>query len=240
MKINLKTLSIILFTSLITLIGNQILIEVFGWSIVDPILEKFMPSKVAICPYAYPQLHDDEEWIRVNIHNEGLSTVNPIEVEYKLCEGSEFKKAVLHSNILKPDDSDFFEILSDVDMSCQTSMNGTRVEYYEDAEGKCYSRFIGMSGKMCGTCNLEVNVYEDSKLLKTIVYPYPYIDANVTVIGNLIDECSPYKDGENKSLVLVAHKDLNVKVFSPATACLRGEKDRDWCKEQGYEIPSCI
>lgn len=197
------------------------------------------PADISICPYNYPQVHDGKQWIRVNLYNNGLSDVNPIEVEYKLCDMDNFKRAVLHSNILRAGDSDFFEIQTSVDMDCPTFVKGGKVEIYADKKGRCYGRLIGIGGKMCGTCELKLKVFQNSKIIKTLDYPYPFYNSSVEIKGKVID-CLSYDDFENKSeLIFIGDKNLNLRIFGREAACIRGEFNQTQCEQNGYKSLAC-
>ena len=102
-----KSIKTILWTIFWTIILSQLLTAIAGWTIVDPILNLIMPAKVYIEPLTFPQLHDGKQWIRVNLLNTGLSDVDSINVDYKLCSDDEYKRGVLHSSTLKRDERDY-------------------------------------------------------------------------------------------------------------------------------------
>lgn len=197
------------------------------------------PPDVVICPYNYPQIHDGKQWLRVNINNNGLSDINPIEVKYKLCDMDGFKNAILHSSILRAGDSDFFEISTSIDMDCSTFVKGGKVEIYSDNKGQCYGRLIGINGKMCGTCELQLKLFQNLTLIKTLNYPYPFYNSSIKINGK-ITGCLSYDDYKNKSqLIFIGDKNLNLRAFGREAACIRGELNLTDCKEHGYKSLAC-
>ena len=150
-----------------------------------------------------------------------------------------FKKAILHSNIIRAGDSDFFEIATSIDMDCPTFVKGGRVEIYSDEQGQCYGKLIGVNGSMCGTCELQIKVFQDSELITNLDYPYPFYNSSVQIQGRVTD-CLSYDDYENKTkLNFVGFKNLNLRMFGREAACIRGEFNRTHCEENGYKVLAC-
>lgn len=170
-------------TLIFSFIISGLLTAFFGWTIIDPALKHTMPTKVKICPYPYPQVHDGKQWIQVNIVNDGYPDINPLDVVYKLGGMENYKKGIMNSALLRRGESDYFEIQSELDMDCSPITDPVVLNFYEDKTGRCYVLVKNTSSKVCVYRYLDVKVYEGSKLLETLSYPYPFFVGSVNTSG---------------------------------------------------------
>ena len=234
-----KITTVILWTLFWTLIISQIFSAICGWTVVDPVLQQITPPKVTIDPYPFPQLHDGKQWIRINIINEGLSDIEPINVEYKLCTMDRFEKGKLHSNILKKGDRDYFEIESDLNTNCSIITEPIVIKFYKDPKGEYYIQSTKSVSNVCKYCEMDIKVFERNDKIEELSYPYPFSEGelygeNFRVNGKY----KSYEEAENTSeLTYEPDKDIGIFILDPSTGCLRGDFSREWCEENGY--PTC-
>ena len=230
-----KIIKVILWTVIIFIIG-QISVVVCDWTIVDPFLQQITPPKVTIEPYPFPHLHDGKQWIRVNIHNKGLSDVDPINVEYKLCNMDRFERGKLHSNTLKKDDRDYFEVESNLNTNCSIITEPVIVKLYKDTEGEYYVQSTKSVSNVCKYCEMDIKVFEGNDKIEELSYPYPFF------VGELYGETlevgekyKSYEEAENAS-ELIYEGDIEIFLLDPSHGCLRGDYPftREWCEENGY------
>ena len=224
-------------TFILTLLFSGFLEAFFNWTIIDPVLKHTMPTKVKICPYQYPQVHDGKQWIRVNIVNDGYPDINPLDVEYKLGGMEKYEKGIMHSTLLRQGESDYFEIQSELNIDCSPVTGPVVLDFYEDKTGRCYTRIKNTSSKVCVYRYLDVKVYEGSKLLETIRYPYPFFEGMVNTSGIMMSGRLPYESASNKSeLVHFPERSIESRIYDISTLCLRGLENRTWCEENGYPV----
>ena len=220
---------------IIVLILSQILTAFSGWTIVDPILQKTMPPEIKIDPYPYPQIHDGKQWIRVNIFNEGLSDIEPINIEYRLCGMDRFEKGKLHSNILKKERTDYFEVETNLNLNCSTRTEPVVIKFYKDSNDEYYFKFNESVSNICTYCEMEIRVFEGNNKIGELNYSYPFFEDELTLnISKYGGNIRAYEDAENTS-ELIHICDRKMFVFDPSTACLRGDYEREICEKYGYQ-----
>ena len=234
---NRKTIKVILWTIFWTLILSQMFTAIFGWTIVDPLLQQITPPDVVIDPYPHPQVHDGKQWIRVNIINEGLSDIDPISVEYQLCNMDTSKKGILHSTILKKEEEDYFEVESNLNTNCSIITDPVKVKVYKDSEGICYVQTTESISNVCKYCEMNIKVFEGNKKIEELCYPYPFFEGEVYGGIQLDSEkrCKSYEEAENTS-ELVLETEMEAFLLDPSHGCLRGDPGftREWCEKHGY------
>ena len=229
-----KIIKVILWTFFWTLILSQIFSAIFGWTIVDPVLQEITPPKIKIDPYPFPQLHDGKQWIRVNIINEGLSDIEPINVEYKLCNMDRFEKGKLHSNILKKGDKDYFEVESNLNTNCSIITEPVIVKFYKDSKGEYYVQSTKSMSNVCKYCEMDIKVFEGNDKIGELSYPYPFFAGELYGENLEVGEkYKSYEEAENTS-ELIYEWDVKIFLLDPSHGCLRGDFDREWCEENGY------
>lgn len=234
-----KSIKVILWTIFCTLILSQMFTAIFGWTIVDPLLQQITPPDVVIDPYPHPQVHDGKQWIRANIINEGLSDIDPISVEYQLCNMNTSRKGILHSTILKKGEEDYFEVESNLNANCSIITDPVKVRVYKDPGGTCYFQTTESITNVCKYCEMTIEVFEGNEKIEELCYPYPFFEGEV--YGEMIQllcngkECIPYEEAENTS-ELILEWETEVFVSDPSHGCLRGDPGyaREWCEENGY------
>lgn len=220
--------------AIIVLILSQALTAFSGWTIVDPILQKTMPPEIKIDPYPHPQIHDGKQWIRVNIINEGLSDIEPINVEYRLCDMDRFEKGKLHSSILKKGHNDYFEVEADLNSNCSTITEPAVIKIYEDSKNERYFKFNESVSNICAYCEMEIRVFEGNNKIGELNYSYPFFEDELTLnISGYGEKIRAYEEAENTS-ELIHIGDMKMFVLDPSTACLRGDYEREICNKYGY------
>lgn len=232
---NKKIIKAVLWTIMVIIL-SQIFTAISGWTIVDPLLQQIAPPKVVIYPYPFPQLHEGKQWIRVNIKNEGLSDIDPISVEYKLCNMETFKKGFLHSTILKQGDEDYFELESNLNTNCSIMTEPIKVRLYKDSKGKYYVQTNRSISNVCKYCEMNIKVFEGNDVIGELRYPYPFFEGEL--YGEILEiggKYKAYETAENKSH-LTYEGDIEIFLLDPSHGCLRGDYPftRDWCEEEGY------
>lgn len=156
----------------------------FGWTIVDPILSRFGPYKIAIEPNPYPQVHEGKTWILTEIRNDGLRTVQNLNAEYYLkYEMDSYKKAILHKTTLKKDESDSFEFEADLDTNCSIGTIPYELKFFKDKNtGLCYVDIPGnQTSEVCMWCEFNVTVYDGFEEIDRLHYHYPFSPGGLTM-----------------------------------------------------------
>ncbi len=229
-----KALLSFLWSALCIFIAGPLIAGLTNWSMVDPILAKFAPLKATIEPTQWPQLHDGQYWIRVNIRNDGLKTIKGLNADYLLaCEMNESAKAELHQATLKKGESDYFEFAANVDPTCSPSTRPYLIQTYKDSSGRCYTNTSGnMTSNVCLYCNLTVNLYRHGfDRIKNITHPYPFNLGGVNLNVRNSDGCLNISEASDpKALTLIQSGYITFRDL--CTGCIQGTiTDKDWCKK---------
>ena len=193
-----------------------------------------MPPEIKIDPYPHPQIHDGKQWIRVNIINEGLSDIEPINIDYRLCDMDRFEKGKLHSSILKKGGTDYFEVEADLNSNCSTITEPAVIKLYKDSKGEYYFKFNESVSNICAYCEMEIRVFEGNNKIGELNYSCPFFEGEFTInISGYGGNIRAYEEAENTS-ELIYVRDMKMVVLDPSTACLRGDYEREWCEKYGY------
>ena len=209
---------------------------VFGLDNSGPNSSKTMPPEIKIDPYPFPQIHDGKQWIRVNIINEGLSDIEPINVEYRLCDMDRFERGKLHSSILKKGGADYFEIEANLNTNCSIITEPTVIKLYKDSEGRHYFKFNESVSNVCKYCKMEIRVFEGNNKIGELNYAYPFFEGEITInISEFGGKIRAYEEAKNISKLIYVG-DIEMFTLDPSTACLRGDFEREWCEKYGYPI----
>jgi len=235
-----KIIKTIIFYVLITLILSQILTALTGFTIVDPILDKFGHKKIKIEPINYPLVREDKHFIRINILNEGLGKIKDLNADYKLhCDSDDFKKAELHKRTLSKGQEDFFEFKAELDTNCSLGTDPTNIDFYADKDGQCYIKIEKKTSNICSYCILDVNVYDGYDKIENLTYWYPFNEGNLTIDGTVPIEnsCLSYEKAKNiSSLKLLPEYNIKITMFDFSIGCIRGDIEKEWCKEYYPEL----
>lgn len=229
---NQKTIKAVLWTIMVFIL-SQIFTAISGWTIVDPVLQKITPPKIKIDPYPFPQLHDGKQWARVNIINDGLSDIESINVEYRLCYMDRFERGKLHSSILRKGEMDYFEVESNLDTNCSIITDPVILKLYKNSEGEYYIQSKKSISSVCGYCTMEIKVFEGNDKISELSYPYPFFEKKLYGENIIGGGYKSFEDAENTS-DLIYEGEMEIYIVDPSTACLRGDIDREWCEENGY------
>lgn len=216
-----------------TFLIGPLLTGLTDWSLVQPILAAHAPLKVQIEPLKYPLVHDGQNWIRVNIQNEGLRTIQGINADYMLaCQMNTTAKAELHKQSLIKGDSDYFEFAADVDPACSISTEPYFMQILKDKKGLCYFNSSGnLTSSVCLYCNLTVNLYQGFDKIASQTKLYPFNTGGLSMYAENKNNCRDISEAENASS-LVEVNAVRIAVFDFCTGCLQGTiKDKEWCKE---------
>lgn len=218
-----------------TFIISQLISTISDWTIIDPILSKFGPYKIAIEPVPYPQIHGGKAWILTEIRNDGLRTVKNINAEYYLkCEMDSYKKGILHKTTLKKEESDFFEFEAELDTDCSMGTIPYKLKFFRDKyTQKCYINTSGfLISTICMWCEFNVTVYDGFKEIQRLSYHYPFSPGNLTLnVTNRGRGCLDVSNHSNpQNLVYIPESDIGFTIFDFCPGCVRGEiTDKEWC-----------
>jgi len=234
-QVIIKHVKIALFYIISTLIVSQILTAYFDFTIVDPFLSKFGERKISIEPINYPLSKENKQFIRVNVLNEGLRTIESVSAEYKFeCISENIKKAELHKKTLKKEESDFFEFEAELNTNCSLITQPQIMEFYSDRIGLCYIKAEEISSPICSYCKLNVNVYDGFERIENITYWYPFVENDITLDSRLTEDnnCLPYEEAPNKTeLTFLPDYTIKISIGEFSIGCIRGDIDKEWCEE---------
>lgn len=237
-KIKKKKLDYLIITFVATLVISQLISAITGYTIVDPLLDRWGPKNLEIDPVNFPITKEGKNFIHINLKNSGIGKIDNLNAEYNLkCQNDRNKKAELHKSSLSKGEEDFFEFEADLNTNCSIGTTPSTIKFYSDIKGNCYAKFEEKISNICQYCELDIMVYDGFKKIQNLTYWYPFSEGNFSVGGEVTSGCLLYESVENKSqLKYLPDRDIKMTFYAVSIGCIRGDIEKEWCIENVPEL----